>query len=204
MGGVAAFFFVIVIVAAGGALAEAQAPVRAVPAVHITVMPEPVTPNRRNDPKAVVERILSFDADGDDRVTADELPERMQAVLERADRNGDGFLTAGEVLPPAGPTVPMTGGASVRVNRSSLADVVNDLKLPRPVHDRAMAIVTKHRVPRNVNDSDSIALHAAMKELLDEEDFGNFAAAVARLRFNSLTVRTIVRPGGPAGSTPTP
>lgn len=196
---------VIAIVASGAALAEAQAPVRAVPAVHITVMPEPAAPNRRNDPKAVVDRILSFDADGDDRVTADELPERMQAALERADRNGDGFLTAGEVSPPAGPTVPVTGGGSLRFNRSSsLADVVNDLKLPPPVRDRAMAIVTKYRAPRNVNDADSIALHAAMKELLDEEDFGNFAAAVARLRFNSLTVRTVVRPGGTAGSTPTP
>ena len=199
-----AVLLVIAIVASGAAPAEGQAPVRAVPAVHITVMPEAAL-TRRSDPKAVVDRILSFDADGDDRVTADELPERMHATLQRADRNGDGFLTAGEVSPPAGPTVPVTGGGSFRVNRSSsLADVVDDLKLPPPVRERAMAIVNKYRVPRNVNDSDSISLHAAMKELLDEEDFGNFAAAAARLRSSGFTVRTVVRPGGTAGSTPAP
>lgn len=191
----------IAILASAAALAEAQTPVRPVPAVLITPIAEPVA-LRRIDPKAIVDRVLSFDADGDERVSADELPERMKAALDRADQNNDGFLTASEVVLTR-PTGPVTAGTAIRLNRSSLTDVVDDLKLAPAIRDRAMAIVTKHRAPRRVDDPDSIDLHAAMRDLLDEEDYGNFAAAVARLRFGSFTVRTVVRPGADVAP-PTP
>jgi collagen type III alpha len=35
---------------------------------------------------------MSFDKDGNGKVTRDELPERMQRLLERADGNGDGAI----------------------------------------------------------------------------------------------------------------
>ncbi len=41
-------------------------------------------------------RILSFDADGNGRVTRDELPERMRQRFERMDRDGDGTIDADE------------------------------------------------------------------------------------------------------------
>ncbi len=50
-------------------------------------------PGGFGDPAA---RILSFDADGDGRVTRDELPERMRQRFDRMDDNGDGAIDAGE------------------------------------------------------------------------------------------------------------
>lgn len=45
----------------------------------------------------VVERIFGFDANQDGKLTADELPERMKSLLERADANKDGVLDRQEV-----------------------------------------------------------------------------------------------------------
>ena len=41
-------------------------------------------------------RIMSFDANGDGRVTRDELPERMRTRFDRMDENGDAAIDAGE------------------------------------------------------------------------------------------------------------
>ena len=41
-------------------------------------------------------RIMSFDTDGDDQVTRDELPERMRQRFDRMDDNGDGAIDASE------------------------------------------------------------------------------------------------------------
>src|SRR5262249_8203431 len=40
----------------------------------------------------VVERIMSFDKNKDGKITKDELPERMQFLIERGDANKDGAL----------------------------------------------------------------------------------------------------------------
>ncbi len=50
-------------------------------------------PGGFGDPAA---RILSFDADGDGRVTRDELPERIRQRFDRMDENGDGAIDADE------------------------------------------------------------------------------------------------------------
>ncbi len=42
-------------------------------------------------------RILGFDKNDDGKVTKDELPERMQSVIERLDKNKDGALDRGEL-----------------------------------------------------------------------------------------------------------
>ena len=135
----------------------------------------------------VVNRILSFDADDDQRVTRDELPERMQGLVERGDRDGDGVLTAQEVETlVVGQTSDdlRTRRISGQTKPFGLADVVSDLKLPQPKHDLAMALVKAHSVPRNVNDPASIdrdTLHARMRELLDDEEYEDFVAAAARI-----------------------
>ena len=41
-------------------------------------------------PAAVVTRILSFDSDGDNRITSGELPERMQDLVQRHESRGPG------------------------------------------------------------------------------------------------------------------
>src|SRR6185503_13378667 len=65
--------------------------------VGVSVLPEGA---RRTvvRPASVVERVLSFDANGDHRIARDELPERMQALVVRGDKNHDGFLTSDELV----------------------------------------------------------------------------------------------------------
>jgi hypothetical protein len=187
--------------------ASAQTQPTPVPAVFVTTTPDTAFTFRRAvGPAAVVDRLLSFDADGDDRVTAAELPERMQGVVDRVDQDDDGFITAAEIEAAVDrrPVVVQGGSIALR-NRSvsSLSDVVHDLKLPQPKHDRAIAIVKNYQVPRNLNNSKSIDLdvvHTAMKELLDEEEFGDFMAAAARLNVRGNVNVTIQQLRGVLGN----
>ena len=68
----------------------------------------------------LVERLMSYDKNGDGKVTKDELPERMHGLIEQGDRNGDGALDRDEIRrlaargppgrpggpPPRGPDAP--------------------------------------------------------------------------------------------------
>jgi hypothetical protein len=44
----------------------------------------------------LVERVMSYDKDGDGKVTRDELPARMHNLIDQGDRNGDGALDRDE------------------------------------------------------------------------------------------------------------
>ena len=103
-------------------------------------------------PADVVNRILAFDRNGDDRIAKDELPERMQTLIERADLNGDGVLVAQEVerLVDLTASTARANPLSVRSKSVGMADVVSDLRLPQPKHDLAMALAKNYAVPRNV------------------------------------------------------
>jgi hypothetical protein len=56
----------------------------------------------------LVERLMAYDKNGDGKVTKDELPERMQGLIEQGDRNGDGALDRDEIrrLSERGPPGP--------------------------------------------------------------------------------------------------
>jgi len=64
----------------------------------------------------VTDHLMSFDRNGDNKLTADELPERMQAIVARGDTSHEGALTRDEVKemagqafkqgPPPGPLFP--------------------------------------------------------------------------------------------------
>ena len=69
-----------------------------------------------------------------------------------------------------------------------LPGVIKDLKLTPAKHAGALAIVSAHKPPRNVNDPTG-SLYREMRALLDDEEYENFVAAAARL---SRTVRGIV------------
>src|SRR5262245_8423774 len=45
----------------------------------------------------LVTRLMSYDKNGDGKVTKDELPERMHSLIEQGDRNGDGALDRDEI-----------------------------------------------------------------------------------------------------------
>lgn len=132
---------------------------------------------------ALFDRIWSFDANHDDRIARDELPERMEGKVYLGDKNQDGFLDRDEVIALVATPSPVR-----RVQRfsargaASLHEVIADLKLPRALHLRAMHIVGEHTVPRATNDPVSDELYAAMRTLLDDEDYENFVAAATRLR----------------------
>lgn len=49
----------------------------------------------------LIERMFAFDKDKDGKLTAEELPERMKSLIERADTNKDGFLDRQEVTAQA-------------------------------------------------------------------------------------------------------
>jgi hypothetical protein len=194
---------VAIIVVASGAVAG-QNRSRPVPAGVITAVisssPDQAPGRTRPSPAAIVNRVLSFDTNGDDRIARDELPERMEGLVSRGDTNRDGFLTSDEVvaLVDTRPTSPRRTNVIVR-RPGSIADVIADLKLPPPTHNRALAIV---KGPRNVHDPASVDLQAEMRELLDDEDYENFVAAVARLRSTRGSVGGIV--GGVAGNPASP
>jgi Ca2+-binding EF-hand superfamily protein len=48
-------------------------------------------------PADMTETLFSYDKNKDGKLTREELPERMQGILERADADRDGFLTREEV-----------------------------------------------------------------------------------------------------------
>ena len=60
----------------------------------------------------LIERLMSYDKNGDGKVTKDELPERMHGLIEQGDRNGDGALDRDEIrrLAERGPGGPPFGG----------------------------------------------------------------------------------------------
>lgn len=66
------------------------------------------------DAAATVKTLMEFDQNGDGALTKDELPERMQSVISRADSDGDEVATQAELtamaLSEAPPATPRVGG----------------------------------------------------------------------------------------------
>jgi hypothetical protein len=172
----------IIVMSSGTAAGQKQSGVMR--AILITPLPNqaramPIAFNHTS----VVDRIFSFDANGDHRIARDELPERMEGLVSRGDHNQDGFLSRAEViaLVDRRPSARQVERFTAR-GAPSLAEIIADLKLPPATHDRAMEIVTEHTGSRNINDRVKDDLYAAMRELLDNEDYENFVAAATRLR----------------------
>jgi hypothetical protein len=178
----------------GVAAAAAQAPGPR-PAVLITQSPRPAS-----SPAAVIERLVSFDGDADRRISRDELPERMQGLVARGDRNADAALDAEELLALVGAASSEPARVSFSPQSSEgLPGVIRDLKLSPEKHLRALAIVGAQKPPRSVNDPASSALLGEMKALLDDEEYENFLAAATRLSRTAPRFRTL---GGVVGGVP--
>jgi Ca2+-binding EF-hand superfamily protein len=45
----------------------------------------------------MINRLMQFDKNGDGKLSRDELPERMQSMMEKGDTDKDGFLSKDEI-----------------------------------------------------------------------------------------------------------
>ena len=159
----------------------AQRPEGIRPAV-LTVS-EPSPPGAAKSPLAVRERLLSFDADHDLRISRDELSDRMQGLIARGDQNGNGVLDFDEIHA-------LVNAASLERARVSfrrqafegLPGVINDLKLSPTKRERALAILSAQKPAPHVSGANpNLPLYKAIRSLLNDEEYGNFVAAAERL-----------------------
>jgi len=143
--------------------------------------PPAAKPSKSSSRHPVIQRLLSFDVNADQRLSRDELPERMQGLLARGDKNGDATLDLDELnyLLNAAATG-RTRVASRLQPSEGLRGVIKDLRLAPAKQAEALAIVSAHQLPPNVIDT-SGKLYGELRAVLDDEEYGNFVAAAARL-----------------------
>jgi hypothetical protein len=163
----------------------------------------------------VVQRIMSFDKNQDGMITRDELPERMQFLIELGDTNKDGALDRDEIkqlaiklaTAPGGVGGPRAltldrvggqGGFGFGPGRGPgpgvLEGVVDDLKLSGKKKDQALTAVKAHEEHvRKLMEQSRTELLREMKEILSPEEFEDFKAALDRPRGGTV----FIGPDGP-------
>jgi hypothetical protein len=189
-----------VLIGVAAAAAQAPGPRRA---VLITEGPHVSLAGRPRPHTGVPDRLMSFDVNRDNRISRDELPERMQGLVTRGDMNADAVLDSGEIRALLDAASPGPSRVSFSPQTSEgLPGVIRDLKLSPAKHLRAIVIVGPHRFPRSVNDPASRDFLAEIKALLDDEEYENFVAAGTRLsRTADIMFGTV---GGVVGGVPQP
>ncbi len=154
----------------------------------------------------IVERIMSFDKNGDGKVTKEELPERMQHLIEKGDTNKDGALDKEEIKKLAAELArdgsfrgldgrgrpgdgfgPGPGGrgrpglAGGPPPGAGIERALDELKLPGPQKDKADAAVRAHQENvRRLMDVARADLLLKLKEVLGGEEFKTSKAALDR------------------------
>jgi hypothetical protein len=172
----------------------------------------------------IVERILSFDKNKTGKVTKDDLPERMQYLIEKGDTNKDGALDKDEIkklavelakeeapLPggrggrggfgggPGGPGGPGgRGGPPSGVPLGVVERAVDDLKLTAQKREAVTAAVKANKEDvRKLTALVRADLQLQMSDLLSQEEFTKFKAALDREP--GLDERPFGRGGPPPG-----
>ena len=134
----------------------------------------------------MIERLVSFDGNADHRISREELPERMQALIARGDKNADAALDLDEIrsLMHAASSARIRPGFRSQPPHTESSDglpgVIQDLKLPPEKHALAFAIVSRPNLLRTADLTNKEA-YGEMRALLDDEEYENFAAAAARV-----------------------
>jgi hypothetical protein len=174
-------------VVAGAAQAPGPSPAVFVREIQSAPFPDPVRSRT-----VMTERLLSLDVNADGRVSADELPERMQKLMTDGDKNADATLDASEIHTLVNAASSERTRAALRSQTSEgLPGVISDLKLSPEKHQRALAIVSGHVPFRAANDPANSVFLAEMKTLLDDEEYENFVAAATRLTRTDIRFRTV-------------
>jgi hypothetical protein len=156
----------------------------------------------------IVARILSFDKNKKGKVTKNDLPERMQFLIDLGDTNKDGALDQAEirelvnrlrsvpaaggfvrgqvrVAPPfgSGPGGSVRFDVAVRANTNAIEGAVEDLRLSGGKKEEAMAAVKAHQENiRKLMDQARAELLQKMATILSEEELNDFKAAMDRPR----------------------
>jgi hypothetical protein len=154
------------------------------PAIFITEVRPPAGADARSA-VAVIDRLKSFDANRDNLISPDELPERMQELVARGDTNADSVLDSDEIQRLVKTAALERRSVSFRRQASEgLPGVVSDLKLSPEKHTRALALVSAPQPPANTKDPENSDLYKELKALLTSEEYEDFVAAAARLSRN--------------------
>ena len=174
------------VVTAGAMLRVVRAGTSQTPVVPGSPAPELPPPPRAKSGHAMIERLMSFDRNADRRISREELPERMQGLVARGDKNADADLDLDEIrslMNAASSTRVRVGFRSQPSHTESsegLPGVIQDLKLPPQKHALAFAIVSRPNLVRTAGPTEN-DLNGEMRSLLDDEEYENFAAAAARV-----------------------
>lgn len=160
--------------------------------------PEDAGPGRAGRPVPIgdfIDRVMAFDKNKDGKVTREELPERMQDLIERGDTNKDGALDREELKalaekmdqdrPPRGPGGPPPGRGPNGPGAPERA--LDQLKLTEAQQTRADEILRANRDEvRKLLDQNRDKLLRQMKDVLDRDQLRQFERALEEQR-----------PGGP-------
>ena len=169
-----------VVLAVGAAAARAPVDLRS--AVLNTEMPPTPLAPRARVPDAMIEPLASFDGNADYRISRVELPERMQGLVARGDRNADAALDSDEIRALVNAADSERVRVAVRGHSSEgLPGVIKDLKLTPAKYAGALAVISGQTLSRNINNPTGNHLYTGMRALLDDEEYENFVAAAARL-----------------------
>lgn len=160
----------------------------------------------------IVARILSFDKDKKGKVTKNDLPERMQFLVDLGDTNKDGALDPGEIRalvarrngdlarggrdrvrigPGGGPTRGLTGVPDFdnRPDPNAIERAVEDLRLSGGKKEQALAAVKAHKENvRKLMEQARAELIEKMKAVLSEEELNDFKAAMDRPRRDTVII----------------
>jgi hypothetical protein len=156
------------------------------------------------DTEAIVARLMSFDRNGDGEVATMELLERMEPLMARGDADGNGALSETEIRGLARTAMSSSLSSHAFAGRYAFGDVfsfssrshvegaIEDLKLPAPAKEQALAMA---RAFVETHEAASRArLLIALEDVLSETQLLNFQVAVDGHAERQLPTQRITAP----------
>ena len=129
----------------------------------------------------MIERLMSFDGNADHRISRDELPERMQGLVARGDKNADAALDSDEIRALVNAA---SSGAHPRfLSLPAIRGLAGRHQRPEAPAGKARARACDRQRPQAVSACQRPDQRPLRRDesLLDDEEYENFVAAAARL-----------------------